>query len=500
VGRAIMVQGTASHVGKSVLTAGLCRLFRQEGLRVAPFKSQNMALNSFVTREGHEIGRAQAVQAEAARVEPTVDMNPILLKPEGNRRSQVVILGRVYGSMDAAEYYQHKTEFWPLVETSLQRLMDAYDVVVVEGAGSPVEVNLKEQDIVNMRVAKHLRAPVILVADIDRGGVFASLVGTMELLEPSERELVAGFIINKFRGDPALFEPGVTFLEQRLGRPVLGVVPWLLDLGLAEEDSQGLPASAQRTLRDVSTESGSLDVVVLRLPHIANFDDFDPFARTPSVRLRYVDRAVDFGQPDLVILPGTKTTLSDLAFLRGQGLDRCVMEHAGQGKMVVGICGGFQMLCERIEDPEGIDGMPGSVLGLGLLPGVTHYETEKATVQVAGRLLARTGPLAVAAGQYITGYEIHMGYTVSSAPPLVQMTSGARMDGAVSADGMVLGTYLHGLFHNSAVLTSFMQALGVPSAPAFAHVDHGPDPYDRLAGELRSALRVEHLIKLVTGR
>ena len=318
-----MVQGTASHVGKSVLAAGLCRLFHQRGIRVAPFKAQNMALNSFATQEGGEIGRAQAVQAEAAGLAPSVAMNPILLKPEGDARSQVIVRGKVLGTMDAAEYHRHKEKLWPVVEETLHRLLREYELVIIEGAGSPVEVNLNDADIVNMRVAQAANAPVILVADIDRGGVFASLVGTMDLLEPEERSLVAGVVVNKFRGDPALFTPGVEFIEQRLGRPVLGVVPWIDDLGLPEEDSLGIPLAEFRVL-----SSAELDIVVIRLPHMANFDDFDPLRRRPGVNVRFVERTTDLGEPDLIILPGTKTTRADLEFVRQSGLESAILAHA----------------------------------------------------------------------------------------------------------------------------------------------------------------------------
>jgi adenosylcobyric acid synthase len=489
MGKALMVQGTASHVGKSVLVAGLCRLFRQDGLRVAPFKAQNMALNSCATPDGREIGRAQAVQAEAARIAPTVDMNPILLKPEGDARSQVVVEGRVLGSMSAAEYQVRKAELWPIVEASLHRLLDQYDLVVIEGAGSPVEVNLKAGDLVNMRVAQAVQAPVVLVADIDRGGVFAALVGTMELLEPAERVLVAGFVINKFRGDPALFAPGITFLEERLGRPVLGVVPWVDELAIAEEDSLGLPGA--------HSEVGlgrAVDVAVIRLPHVANFDDFDPLARHPAIGLRYVDRVEQLDTPDLVILPGTKTTRADLAFMQDRGLDRALRAYAARGGALIGICGGYQMLGERIEDLEGVEGEPGVIDGLGLLPAWTCFAAEKATVQVHGRVAAQHGLLAAVAGRALVGYEIHMGRTESRAPAAFEIASadGAlRSDGAVGANGRVLGTYLHGLFANRAVIEGLVAAL----APGWAGISNvpPPDPYDRLAAVLRRSLDIPGL-------
>ena len=504
MGRAVMVQGTASHVGKSVLAAGLCRLFRQDGLRVAPFKAQNMALNSFVTPEGDEIGRAQAVQAEAAGVPPSVDMNPILLKPEGDSRSQVVVSGKVVGTMSAAEYHRRKEELWPVVEESLRRLLAAHDLVIIEGAGSPVEVNLKDADIVNMRVARAARAPVILVADIDRGGVFAALVGTMELLEPEERDLVAGFVVNKFRGDPALFTPGVSFIEARLHRPVLGVVPWIADLSLPEEDSLGVPSpestvhSPGGLTRDsgLATEDSGLDVVVIRLPHMANFDDFDPLRERPGVCVRFVERSEDFGEPDLVILPGTKTTRADLHFVEERGLRPAIVAHVAAGGSAVGICGGYQMLGERIEDPDGVEGPPGSAPGLGLLPAVTRYAATKSTLQVRGQVVCRRGPLAAASGTPLVAYEIHLGRTEGQGESLFSLTDGAggaHSEGICSADGQVLGTYLHGLFHNAAVREALLEWLAlrrrIELPPAVAPVD----PFDRLAQVLRASLDLDRL-------
>jgi adenosylcobyric acid synthase len=494
-----MVQGTASHVGKSVLVAGLCRLFRQDGVRVAPFKSQNMALNSFATPDGREIGRAQAAQAEAAGIAPSADMNPILLKPEGASRSQVVVAGRVYGSLSAREYDQQKEELWPTVEASLHRLLAEYDLVLIEGAGSPVEMNLRAHDIVNMRVAQAADAPVLLVADIDRGGVFAALVGTMALLETEEQAHVAGFVVNKFRGDLTLFAPGVEFLEQRLERPVLGVVPWIDALDIAEEDSLGLP-TAHAGPRPSNDAEQLVDIAVIRLPHIANFDDFDPLAAHPAVRLRYVARGEDFGAPDLVILPGSKTTRSDLAFVRQRGLDTCVLAHAQRGGAILGICGGYQMLGQRIEDPDGLDGAPGTSPGLGLLAAATRFAREKATVQVRGRVVASSGPLAAAQGATITAYEIHMGQTFADEGPLFAIArEGGRTEpeGAISRDGQVLGTYLHGLFRNSALLNALVGALAARKGLTAATIPPRPDPYDRLADVLRSSLDVNGLRALV---
>jgi adenosylcobyric acid synthase len=499
MGNALMVQGTASHVGKSVLVAGLCRLYKQEGLRVAPFKAQNMALNSFATVDGGEIGRAQAAQAEAAGTAPTVDMNPILLKPEGKARSQVVVAGRVHGVMDAAAYHASRHELWPIVEGSLRRLLDQYDVVVIEGAGSPVEVNLKESDLVNMRVARAVSAPVLLVADIDRGGVFASLVGTMELLDREERELVAGFIVNKFRGDLDLFRPGIAFLEQRLGRPVLGVVPWLEEIGIAEEDSQGLPTS-----ETTATPDGSwVEVAVIRLPHIANFDDFDPLVRRPGVRLRYVDRPGLLGEPDLLIIPGTKMTRADLAFLRERNLDDAIGAHAHRGGAILGICGGYQMLGSRIDDQEGIEGSRGVSPGLGLLDAVTEYAREKATIQVRGRVRTPVGLLSCVSGAALEAYEIHMGRTTthSQAPFDVQAADGSWVvDGALSDDGRVMGTYLHGLFANNQLREGLLAALAARKGIVLPPREAAIDPYNRLAATLRRCLDLDYLRSLIAAQ
>lgn len=489
-----MVQGTASSVGKSVIVAGLCRLFRQEGLRVAPFKAQNMALNSFATADGREIGRAQATQAEAAGVAPRVEMNPILLKPEGNARSQIVVEGRVWGTLSAREYQERKEEFWPIVEASLLTLLQEFDLVLIEGAGSPVEVNLKEHDIVNMRVARSVQAPVVLVADIDRGGVFASLVGTMALLDSNEQELVAGFVINKFRGDPTLFAPGARFLEERLQRPVLGVVPWVEHLGIAEEDSQNLP-SARRPAR-----GAVLDIAVIRLPQVANFDDFAPLESRPGVGLRYVDRADDLAAPDLVILPGTKTTRQAAAFLADSGLTRAITAHAEAGGAVLGICGGYQLLGELIEDPDGVEGQPGSCPGLGLLPAVTRFEPEKATVQIAGRVVAGSGLFAAARGARVAGYEIHMGQTLADADPAfsIEGEAGARFDGSVSDDGWIVGTYVHGLFANREFREAVLETLAARKGVELPESAPESDPYDRFAALLRESLNMELLKRLVS--
>ncbi len=401
--KTLMIQGTSSSVGKSILVTALCRIFAQDGYRVAPFKSQNMALNSFVTAEGGEMGRSQVVQAEAAGVAPTVDMNPVLLKPEADTFCQVIVRGKVARKLHAGEYRRYSPCLLGVVEDSLERLRSAYDIVVIEGAGSPAEINLKDREIVNMRIARMAHAPVLLAGDIDRGGVFASLIGTLELLDKDEKDYVKGFIINKFRGDLKLLQPGLDFLEERTSKPVLGVVPYMRDIQIAQEDSVYL---------DERTEDQSphdLDIAIIRFPHISNYDDFDPLEE--ESRVRYITRPEEMGSPHLVILPGTKSTLSDLRYLRETGLADEVLRQAGAGTPVVGICGGYQMLGKGILDPQKVESSGGGALGLGLLDIETTSAAEKATSQVRARVSADRGLLAGMRGLEVVGYEIHMGQT-----------------------------------------------------------------------------------------
>ena len=449
--RVLMIQGTTSDAGKSTLTTALCRIFAQAGYRVAPFKAQNMSNNAAVV-DGGEIGRAQAVQAMAAGIVPTVDMNPVLLKPQGDRTSQVVVLGRAQRASDAVGYYARKAELWPVVTGALDRLRAAHDVVIIEGAGSPAEINLARYDIVNMRVARHAGAPVLLVGDIERGGVFAALYGTVALLTDEERALVRGFVINKFRGDPSLLTPGFAMLEARTGVPTLGVLPYLDLSRVPAED--GLALDAQGQLAGVAHDDGdapAVDIAVLRLPRIANLDEFQPLACEPGVRVRFVRTPEALGHPDLVIVPGTKATRADLAWVRAQGLDRAVRDAHEAGTPVFGVCGGYQMLGLRIEDPLGVDGAAGGDDGLGLLPVVTDFEMDKVTVRVHARVGAGE-PLGARAGAPLDAYEIHMGRTRPAGPlgpPPFTVGDAGMVDGATSADGCVVGTYLHGLFENA---------------------------------------------------
>ena len=493
----LMVVGTASSVGKSVVVAALCRVFRQDGVRVAPFKAQNMSNNAAVTADGLEIGRAQAEQAAAAGLEPHVDMNPVLLKPQGDRTSQLVLRGRPAGLLRSRDFTGRKRDLWPDAAEALDALRARFDLVVAEGAGSPAEPNLRAGDITNMRVAHHAAAPALLVGDIDRGGVFAHLLGTLELLPPEDRALVRGFVINRFRGDPSLLAPAIDDLEARTGVPVLGVIPWIDDIGVAEEDAVALerPDGGNR-----AGEAAEVDVAVVRLPRIANFDDFDPLAREPGVRVRWVSRADEFGAPDLAVLPGTKATVADVAWLRERGLDNAIAAHAERGGAVLGICGGFQMLGERITDDEGVEAARGaSVPGLGLLPVETRFAAAKTTRQASGEVRASVGPWAGATGLPVTGYEIHMGQHAGegAARPLLDL--GGRPDGAVSPDGRVAGTYLHGLLHNDGVRTALLAALGRSGAGAgaAAFAERREEAFDRFASVVRGHLDMGRVRALV---
>jgi adenosylcobyric acid synthase len=502
----IMVQGTASGVGKSALVAALCRLLRREGLRVAPFKAQNMSNNAAVCADGGEIGRAQAAQAEAAGVPPCVDMNPILLKPEGDARSQVVVRGRVWGRLTAREYHAAKPELLHVVADSLAHLRGNHDVVVIEGAGSPAEVNLRASDLVNMAVAHLADAPVLLAADIDRGGVFAALVGTLELLEARDRARVAGLVINRFRGDPALLAPGLAFLEKRTGCPVLGVVPYLHDLRLPAEDSQelgdhsalnGVYVGAWDTPNappPSAVVAAHVEVAVIQFPRIANFDDFAPLDAERGVRLRYVGMPGELGVPDLVILPGSKSTLADLAWLRANGLGAALLRLSAAGVPVLGICGGFQMLGAHLADPDGVEGAPGERSGLGLLAVRTVFAADKTTRQVRGRIAAANGVFGTLADLPLEGYEIHLGRSTSELPPFVRL--GSALDGATSPDGLVAGTYVHGLFHNEAIRARLVGALARRRGVRLAGTAPVEDPYDRLADAVRDHLDLARLFAL----
>lgn len=483
----LMLQGTSSHVGKSVLTAALCRIFRDMGFSAAPFKAQNMALNSFVTSEGHEIGRAQAFQAEAAGIKPTSDMNPVLLKPTGDSVSQVIVHGRVHSSMSAVEYHRFKKEAAGFVMESYERLSSLYDVIVIEGAGSPAEVNLREGDIANMGVAGMTKSPVLLVGDIDRGGVFASIVGTMELLAPWERELVKGFIINKFRGDMALLEPGLEFLSGKTGRPVLGVVPYMEGASLPDEDGVALQGVSR------GADAGGVRVAVVKLPRISNFTDFDPLKLSPGFTLDFIEDAGEVAGADMVILPGTKNTLADLLWLKERGFSRALAEFAANGGMVAGICGGFQMMGRKVLDPDKVESNLREVSGLGLLDTETVLEGEKSTFQVKARVRA-FGIDDIG----VEGYEIHMGRTTGPVTPLARITgrNGVSVDVADGAmKSNLWGTYIHGIFDNDAFRDALLGALR--GAKGLGPLASDGEPGRSFAGIREDA--IERLAAVVAG-
>ncbi len=456
----LMVLGTSSSAGKSLLVAALCRIFARHGIRVAPFKAQNMSNNAGVCADGSEIGRAQITQAFAAGIEPTAQMNPVLLKPEGNARSQVVVLGKAQATLSARNYYERKQKFWSAVTDSLDALRDEYELVIAEGAGSPVELNLKPGDIVNMAVAMYADAKVILVGDIDRGGIFAQLLGTYWLLEKAEQDKVIGFLVNKFRGDPTLFADGVDILTERSGVPVLGVVPWVTDLNLPEEDGVALDS-----YNAMSNAGSAIDIAIIRVPRISNFDDFDPFLQEPGVRIRYVTRVRDLGSPDAIILPGTKTTMPDLAWLQDRGFDSAIADYAQNGGTVVGICGGYQMLGTSVTDPDYVESDLERIAGLGLLPVETAFVGEKATFRSEAKVHAENIPwLDDDVDDNVTAYEIHMGQSTSASNWLtIEKRSSQPVqhaDGAISPDGKIWGCYLHGLFANHGFRRAWLKSLG----------------------------------------
>ena len=454
----IMVQGTGSYVGKSVVTAALCRYFSKQGYRVAPFKAQNMSNNSHVTADGGEIGRAQAFQAAACGIEATVEMNPILLKPSSDMGSQVVVLGKPVAMMRAREYHQYLPRLIPIVRQSFEKLASEYDVIVIEGAGSPAEINLRRFDITNMAVAKLAKAPVLLVGDIHGGGVFAWLVGTLDLLLPDERDLVKAFVINKFRGDISLLDDGISFLEARTGKKTLGVLPFVSNLPVDEEDGVKEPKLRERSLRSEKT----LNISVIRLPRISNSTDFEAIGNEPDVTLQYISSVPESSHliPDAVILPGTKSTVDDLAYLRSSGFDTYLRRIREMKVPIVGVCGGFQMLGTRILDPGNVEASESATDGLGFLPVVTVFEGRKRTVRVRG--------VSLLSGVEIAGYEIHMGQTkhAENSRPLFNViqqhdSSAERHEGCISDDGLVWGTYIHGIFDSSAFRREFLNQLRV---------------------------------------
>ncbi len=474
----LMVQGTTSDAGKSTLVTALCRWLLRQGVGVVPFKPQNMALNSAVTADGGEIGRAQAVQAQACRLAPHTDMNPVLLKPNSDTGAQVIIHGRAVTSMNAVAYHDYKAIAMQAVLASHQRLSDAYPVVMVEGAGSPAEINLRAGDIANMGFAEAVDCPVILVADINRGGVFAHMVGTLELLSPSEQARVKGFVINRFRGDIALLQPGLDWLEQRTGKPVLGVLPYVTDLHLEAEDGIDIRQGAK--------QARVLKVIVPVLPRISNHTDFDPLRLHPQVDLQFIGPGQPIPAADLIILPGSKSVRGDLAQLHERGWDKAIERHLRYGGKLIGICGGLQMLGREVQDPLGLEGAAGSSPGLGLFDYVTVLEADKQLRNVAGTLSLEDAPVA--------GYEIHAGVTAGPAleQPAVQLADG-RCDGAVSADGQILATYLHGLFEGSQSCAALLRWAGLEHAQTIDYEALRERDIERLADLVEQHLDTAHL-------
>lgn len=479
----IMIQGTMSNAGKSLLAAALCRIFRQDGYTVAPFKSQNMALNSFITADGGEMGRAQVVQAEAAGIAPDVRMNPILLKPTTDVGSQVIVNGRVQGNMRAMEYYRRKREYIPAVLAAYESLAAEYDVIVIEGAGSPAEINLKQEDIVNMGLAKLVDAPVLLVGDIDRGGVFAQLYGTIALLEPDERARIKGTVINKFRGDRAILESGLRTLETLCGVPVAGVVPYT-HVDIDDEDSLSERFAQNRARKLV-------DIAVIRLPRISNFTDFSAFERYDNVSLRYVDKTCDLHKPDMIILPGTKSTIEDLRWLRESGLEAAVKQAAAAGTPIFGVCGGYQMLGLRIADPEQVEAAGVTeIAGLGLLPMETIFRGEKVQTQIEGVFADVGGLLAPLNGLKYVGYEIHMGRSAEKMP-------------ALAGAGNVYGSYIHGIFDAQGVAEAVLKAICAQKGIDFGALGsfdaraYKERQYDKLADCVRGGLDMDLVYRIL---
>ena len=497
----LMLQGTSSNVGKSIVTAAICRILKQDGHNIAPFKAQNMALNSFVTKDGGEMGRAQVVQAEAAGIEPSVYMNPVLLKPTGNSSSQVIVMGKPVATLSASDYHNNfAKDAFVHVEEAIKKLEDEYEALIIEGAGSPAEINLKENDIVNMRIAKYLGAPVLLIADIDRGGALASLVGTMELLDEKERALVKGFIINKFRGDVTLLEPALSFLKEKTGVPVLGVLHYIDQLDIDDEDSVALESKNANRDKDIT-------IAVIRLPKISNFTDFAALEAEPDVSVNYVKKVSELGEPDLIILPGSKNTTQDLLFLKESGLEKAIIRLNKKGIPVAGICGGYQMLGQEVRDPEHTESDIDSLAGLGLLPTITTFIADKITRQVT----AKTDNIGFIGMNYkasrLDGYEIHMGRTEYTGQIehafMIDRGDGTEvLDGAVRTDASVLGTYMHGIFDNDgfrrALIDKLREKKGLGAGDDSLNMKERKEKaYDRLAEKVRAQLDMDAVYKIM---
>ena len=496
--KTIMIQGTMSNAGKSLLAAGLCRIFRQDGYRVAPFKSQNMALNSFITSEGLEMGRAQVMQAEAAGIEPSVLMNPILLKPTNDVGSQVIVNGEVIGTMSARDYFKYKKNLVPDIMKAFNKLAEDNDIIVIEGAGSPAEINLKTEDIVNMGMAKMAKAPVLLAGDIDRGGVFAQLYGTVELLEEDERNMIKGLIINKFRGDKSILDPGVKMLEEKCKIPVVGVAPYL---NIQVEDEDSLTDRFER-----HQEVGLIDMAVIRVPRISNFTDFNPLESIPGVSLRYVKNPSELKNPDVIFLPGTKNTMDDLKWLRESGMEALILKAAAGGTFVFGICGGYQMLGETLKDPHGVEA-GGSMRGMGLLPMDTVFAEKKTRTQVTGRFLELNEEYAPLKNIEFTGYEIHMGESTWKEGASASTFTRDNVTGNEKTEGTffhnICGTYVHGIFDKEEVALGLVRAVGnkkgidVSQMEGVDFASFKETQYDLLAAGLREHLDMKRIYEII---
>lgn len=524
--KSIMIQGTMSNAGKSILTAGLCRIFKQDGYKTAPFKSQNMALNSYITSQGLEMGRAQVVQAEAAGILPVADMNPILLKPTTDVGSQVIVHGISRGNMKAKDYFAMKKSLMPEIMASYERLSQEYDIIVIEGAGSPAEINLKSDDIVNMGLAEMVDAPVLLVGDIDRGGVFAQLYGTVSLLDQRERERIRGLVINKFRGDRSILEPGIGMLEELCHIPVAGVVPYM-DVDIEDEDSLS-------SRLEEHSGPGLIDLVVIRFPRISNFTDFNVFTRIPGVSLRYASKVPELGTPDMVFLPGTKSTIEDLLWMRQNGLEAAVLKLSARQVPVWGICGGYQMMGERLRDSSGVEsGQPREIRGMGLLPLWTEFQEEKVRTQVEGAFGELDGVLEPLSGVCLQGYEIHMGQSgidrengamdtarltawrrepeicrpMAYLMEMQEQTSGEGRKKRVKADGWNIGNtygaYVHGIFDGPGISEALVACLAekkgltLETVKTADYASYRQQQYDKLADILRDSLDMEAVYRMM---
>lgn len=485
--KCIMVQGTMSGAGKSLLCAALCRIFKQDGYKVAPFKSQNMALNSYVTRNGMEMGRAQVMQAEAAGIEPDVRMNPVLLKPSSDIGSQVIVLGEVRGQMTATEYYEYKNSLMPEVMKAYNELASENDIIVIEGAGSPAEINLRENDIVNMGMAEAAGAPVLLAGDIDRGGVFAQLYGTVKLLTDDEQKRIAGLIVNKFRGDIDILAPGLKMVEEKTGIPVLGVIPYIR-VDIDDEDSLAPRLNAK-------SEVKPLDIAIIRIPRMSNFTDFAPLEAHEVIGARYVQSAEELHNPDMVIIPGTKSTMDDLLWMRQNGIESAIQKLASSGTPVLGVCGGYQMMGEKLQDPHHIEGDLEEMHGMGLLPTETTFTNLKTRTRFTANVKAKDFE-----GAKLDGYEIHMGESIVKGDPFLTLENG-KDDGC--ACGTNFGTYLHGLFDTGELTEKLVKYLcdrkGIEYSEAapISHSDYVEKQYDILADGVRAAMDFDKIYKIM---